>query len=188
MALRMMPNMTVIRPADPTETGAAWVAALKNMHGPTAILLTRQNLPVIDRTQYPSAKLLEQGAYVLWQSGEGKPDIILIGTGSEVQLALDAAKELAKEQVNVRVVSMPSWELFEKQKQKVKKTIFPPACRRRLAIEAGVSMGWEKYVGPKGRIFGLNHYGHSAPYKVLAEKYGFTTANITAVAREMLKK
>lgn len=186
MALRIIPNMTVIRPADPTETGAAWVAALKNTEGPTAILLTRQNLPVLDRAQFPKANKLEQGAYVLWQSASGRPQIILIATGSEVSLALDAAREVAKDGVKVRVVSMPSWELFEKQSDKVKKAVLPPYCRCRLAIEAGTTMGWEKYVGAKGRVFGINHFGASAPYKVLAKEYGFTTENIARIVREMV--
>lgn len=186
-ALRLIPGMTVIRPADPTETAAAWMVALKNTQGPTAILLTRQDLPVIDRTRFPSARYLEQGAYKLWQSDKGRPEVILIATGSEVSLAMDAARELAKEQLNVRVVSMPSWELFEKQSDKVKKSVLPSYCRLRLAIEAGTTMGWEKYVGPEGRIFGLNCFGASAPYKVLAEKFGFTTENIVKIVRDMLR-
>ncbi len=187
-ALRVLPHMTVIRPADPTETGAAWVAALKNKSGPTAILLTRQNLPVLDRSQFPPANRLEQGAYVLWQSAKGRPKMILIATGSEVCLALDAARELAKEnpQLIIRVVSMPSWELFEQQPDKVKKAVLPPYCKLRLSIEAGASMGWEKYTGPRGRVFGLDHFGASAPYKTLAREYGFTTENILKIAREMI--
>ena len=185
--LRLLPHMTVIRPADPTETGAAWIAALKNRNGPTAILLTRQNLPVIDRSQFPPAKRLEQGAYVLWQSAKGRPRLILVATGSEVSLALDAARELAKDpQLIVRVVSMPSWELFEQQPDKIKKAVLPPYCKLRLTIEAGSTMGWEKYAGAKGRTFGLNHFGASGPYKVLAKEYGFTTENIVRLAREML--
>lgn len=186
MALRLLPQMTVIRPADPTETAAAWIAALKNLEGPTAILLTRQNLPVLDRREFPKANKLEQGAYVLWQSAPGRPHIILIATGSEVSLALEAAREVAKDSTKVRVVSMPSWELFERQPDKIKKAVLPPYCRCRLAIEAGVTMGWEKYVGSKGRVFGLNHFGASAPYKVLAKEYGFTSENIARIAREML--
>lgn len=186
-ALRVIPNMTVIRPADPTETVAAWIAALKNTQGPTAILLTRQDMPVIDRTQFPPARCLEQGAYKLWQSEKGRPKVILIATGSEVSLALDAARELAREQLNVRVVSMPSWELFERQPEKVKKSVLPPYCRIRLAIEAGATMGWEKYVGPKGRILGLNHFGASAPYKVLAKEFGFTTENVVQIVHDMLR-
>jgi len=186
-SLRLIPGMTVIRPADPTETTAAWVAALKNTTGPTAILLTRQNLPVLDRTQYPPASDLEKGAYTLWQSAEGKPQLILIGTGSEVSLVLEAAKVLAQEGIIVRVVSMPSWELFEKQKPRYKKEVLPPACKLRLTVEAGTTLGWEKYAGSKGRVFGLNHFGASAPYKVLAKEYGFVPENIVTIAHEMLK-
>jgi len=185
MALRLLPGMTVIRPADPTETGAAWVAALKNTDGPTALLLTRQNVPVLDRTQLPAASKVEQGAYILWQSEKGRPQFILIASGSEVSLALDAARELAKE-VKVRVVSMPSWELFERQPETYRRKVLPPSCKMRLVIEAGSTIGWEKYAGPKGRIFGLNHFGASAPYKVLAKEYGFTTENIVRIVREML--
>jgi len=127
---------------------------------------------VLDRTQFPKANKLEQGAYVLWQSAPGRPQIILIATGSEVPLALDAAREVAKDGAKIRVVSMPSWELFEKQPDKIKRKVLPPYCRCRLAIEAGVTMGW-KICGSQGRVFGLNHFGASAPYKVLAKEYGF---------------
>ncbi|MDI6774289.1 MAG: transketolase [Verrucomicrobiota bacterium] len=183
-ALRCIPGVTVIRPADPTETAAAWLAALRNKGGPTALLLTRHNLPVIDRRQYPPAGNLEHGAYTLWQSGQGMPDVLLIASGSEVELALKAAKELAAEH-NVRVVSMPSWELFEKQLRAYRDEVLPPACKTRLAIEAGVSMGWEKYVGEKGRVLGLNRFGASAPYKVLAEKFGFTVPHVVKMVREL---
>jgi len=186
MALRLLPEMTVIRPADPTETGAAWIAALKNTTGPTAILLTRQNVPVLDRAQLAPASKLEQGAYILWQSAKGRPQFIVIATGSEVQLALDAARELAKENLMIRVVSMPSWELFERQPDKYKRKVLPPSCKQRLVIEAGRTFGWEKYAGAKGRIFGLDHFGASAPYKVLAKEYGFTTENIVRIVREMV--
>ncbi|NLB60126.1 MAG: transketolase, partial [Lentisphaerae bacterium] len=186
-SLRLLPGITVLRPADPTETGAAWIAALKNTNGPTAILLTRQNMPVLDRTQFPKANKLEQGAYVLWQSAKGRPQLILIATGSEVALALEAARELAKDSaLIVRVVSMPSWELFEQQPEKIKRSVLPPYCKKRLVIEAGSSMGWEKYAGAQGRIHGLDHFGASAPYKVLAQEFGFTTANIVRIAKEML--
>ena len=183
---RCMPNVSVIRPADPTETTAAWLAALKNTTSPTLLLMTRQNLPVLDRSVYPAASNLEKGAYTLWQSGEGLPDLILIGTGSEVSLALDAAKELAKEGKNVRVVSMPSWDLFEKQSADYKAQVLPHDCKKRLAIEAGSSFGWSKYVGCKGRILAVDHFGASAPYKIIAEKFGFTTANVVKLAKDVL--
>jgi len=183
---RCMPNVSVIRPADPTETVAAWLAALKNTTGPTLLLLTRQNLPVIDRTVHPAASNLEKGAYTLWQSGSGMPELILIGTGSEVSLALDAAKELAKEGKNVRVVSMPSWDLFEKQSAEYRSQVLPHECQKRVGIEAGCSFGWRKYVGCQGRLLTVDHYGASAPAKVLAEKFGYTTANVVKLAKEVL--
>lgn len=184
-SLRCMPNVLTLRPADATETAAAWITALQHKTGPTVLMLTRQNLPVFDRKQYPPASMLEKGAYVLWESAAGLPDLVLIGTGSEVSLALDAAKQLAAGR-KVRVVNMPSWELFEKQHQSYKDSVLPPACFARLAVEAGSPMGWERYVGPKGRVIAMNHFGASAPCNILAEQFGFTVNNVVAVAREML--
>lgn len=183
-SLRCMPGVTTIRPADPTETGAAWIAALKNKTGPTALLLTRQNLDVLDRTHYPSANNLEKGAYILWQNGTGTPDLTLIASGSEVSLILEAAKAMPT--VNVRVVSMPSWELFDAQSTLYRDNVLDPSCTSRLAVEAGVSMGWERYVGRCGRTVCLDHYGLSGPYKALAERFGFTVENVLSVAREMV--
>jgi len=179
-----MPNVTVIRPADPTETAAAWIAALKNTRGPTALLLTRQNMQVIDRAAYPAASNLERGAYTLWQRGSGTPELTLIATGSEVELALAAARELAD--VNVRVVSMPSWELFEAQPQTYRDSVLDPACTRRLAVEAGVAFGWSRYTGTRGATLTLDHFGASGPYKALAQRFGFTVANVIAQCRQML--
>jgi transketolase len=183
-ALRCMPNLTVIRPADPTETGAAWIAALKNKRGPTALLLTRQNMEVLDRSHYPAASNLEKGAYTLWQSGTGTPELTIIATGSEVEIALAAAKRL--EGRNVRVVSMPSWELFEAQPAAYRDSVIDPACRRRLSVEAGVSFGWERYLGDGGAAIALDSYGASGPYKELAKKFGFTADNVLAKAQELL--
>ncbi len=185
MSLRLIPGMTVIRPADPTETAAAWVAALRHKEGPTALLLTRQNLPVLDRAKFPPANSLEKGAYILWDSAPGAPELILMATGSEVSLALDAARTLA-EQCRVRVVSMPSWELFEKQDAAYRESVLPAACRKRLSVEAGSTLGWQKYVGDQGRAMGLDTFGASAPYAVLAEQYGFTPAHVVRVAQELL--
>ncbi len=185
-ALRCMPNVTVIRPADPTETSAAWVAALKNKKGPTALLLTRQNMKVLDRTQYPSAANLEKGAYTLWQNGEGTPDLTIIATGSEVEIALEAAKQLTDK--NVRVVSMPCWELFEKQNKTYRDRIIDPDCKRRLVVEAGCSFGWERYAGSKGALITLDTFGASGAFKDLAKHFGFTTDNVLAKARELLTK
>jgi transketolase len=183
-ALRCMPGLTVLRPADPTETAAAWVAALRNTGGPTALLLTRQNMEVINRSIYPAAALLEKGAYTLWQNGSGTPDITLIATGSEVELALAAARRL--DGVNVRVVSMPSWERFEAQPETYRHAVLDPACGKRLAIEAGASFGWSRYVGPGGRTVTLDTFGASAPYKALAARFGFTVENVVAQARAVL--
>jgi transketolase len=158
------------------------VAALRNTHGPTALLLTRQNLDVINRSVYPAASNLEKGAYTLWQSEEGMPQALLIASGSEVELALAAAKQLATE-CRVRVVSMPSWELFERQSAAYRSEILPSACPVKVAVEAGSPMGWEKYVGNEGRVIGLNHFGASAPYKVLSEKFGFTVAHVVETVR-----
>jgi len=187
-ALRAIPHMTVIRPGDPNETSYAWLAALQHKKGPSLLILSRQNMPVFDRTTCASAAGVLQGGYVLWESG-AKPDCILIGTGSELSLALDAGKQLAREDgVNVRVVSMPSWELFEKQPEAYRASVLPASCTRRVAVEAGIAQGWDRYVGSKGRTVTINHYGASAPAKVLAEKFGFTVANVLAVAREVMRQ
>ena len=185
-ALRSMPNVTVIRPADPTETGAAWIAALKNRRGPTALLLTRQNMNVLDRSQYPAASNLEKGAYTLWQNNAGTPELTIIATGSEVEIALAAARRI--EGRNVRVVSMPSWELFEAQPAAYRDSVLDPACRRRLAVEAGVSFGWERYLGDGGAVISLDTYGASGPYKELAKKFGFTADNVLAKAQALLDR
>ncbi len=184
-SLRCMPGVTVIRPADPTETGAAWIAALKNTDGPTALLFTRQNLKVIDRTKFPAAENLEKGAYTLWQSAEGTPDVVLVASGSEVELALEAAQTLAGE-CCIRVVSMPSWELFELQDEAYRKEVIPPAAKVRMAIEAGASMGWSKYIGEDGLTLCMDRFGASAPYKVLAEKFGYTPGNVVSIVKAKL--
>ena len=182
-SLRCIPNVTVIRPADPTESAAAWIAALKHRTGPTILALTRQNLPVIDRALYPAASNLEQGAYTLWQNGDGTPEVIVMASGSEVDISLAAARQL--EGVNVRVVSMPSMELFEAQDAAYRASVLPAACTKRLAVEAGVSMCWHKYTGTAGRVIALDRFGASAPNDKLAEEFGYTTANVLSVLKEM---
>ena len=168
----------------PTATRAAWLAALRNTTGPTAILLTRQNLPVIDRAKRPAAAMLAKGAYVLAQTGEGAPELIILASGSEVSLALKAAEQLAG--VNVRVVNMPSWELFEKQPKAYRDAVIDPACPRRLVVEAASSFGWAKYAGDRGAYVTLDRYGDSAPYQDLEKAFGFTVENVVAKARELL--
>ncbi|NQU39211.1 MAG: transketolase [Lentisphaerae bacterium] len=184
-SLRCIPNLTIIRPSDPTESSAAWLAALKHRTGPTVLALTRQNLKVIDRSVYPAAASLEQGAYTLWQSGAGAPDVIVIASGSEVEISLAAAQRLGGD-VNVRVVSMPSMELFDRQSDAYRDSVLPAACTNRLAVEAGASMCWYKYVGSQGRMITLDHFGASAPNGRLAEEFGFTTDNVLAVLTGMV--
>jgi transketolase len=183
-ALRCIPGLTVIRPSDPTETGAAWVAALQHKQGPVALLLTRQNTAVIDRTTYPAANNLEKGAYTLWQNGTGTPDLTIIATGSEVEIALAGAKQLAG--VNVRVVSMPSWEFFAAQTQEYRDSVIDPKCCKRLVVEAGSAFGWERYIGRCGSTLTLDHFGASGAYKDLAKAFGFTTEGVLAKAKAML--
>ncbi|MBN2301545.1 MAG: transketolase [Lentisphaerae bacterium] len=184
-ALRCIPNVTVLRPSDPTETAAAWIAALKNKTGPTAILLTRQNLDVIDRTVYPPAASLEKGAYILWQNSGSAPDLTLVASGSEVGLCLKAARELATNRC-VRVVSMPSWELFDAQDSSYRASVIPVECPT-LVVEAGVSMGWSRYVGKNSAFMTVETFGSSGPYKALEKKYGFTVEAVVANALKLLR-
>ncbi|MEM3857563.1 MAG: transketolase [Thermoprotei archaeon] len=188
MALRAIPNMTVIRPADSFEVAEAWKVALRNTHGPTAIVLTRQKVPVFDREKLGSSLKLEKGAYILWQSSNLDPKVILIATGSEVALALEAAKVLASQNTPVRVVSMPSWELFDAQPKDYKDSVLPPHINARVAVEAGTSKGWERYVGLEGRVVGLNRFGASAPGQIVMEKLGFTVDSVVAAAKEVLQR
>ncbi|MEE9369015.1 MAG: transketolase [Pontiella sp.] len=185
-SLRMIHNMTVIRPCDATETAFAWVAALDNKSGPTALLLTRQNLPTIDREIYPKACSLKQGAYTLWQSGEGEPELLMIATGSEVEITLAAGHKLGAKGKNIRVISMPSWELFEKQDAAYQESVLPDAVTKRMVVEAGTSFGWERYVGRKGVMVTKDDFGASAPYTVLLKEFGFTTENVYEKAKSLL--
>ena len=185
--LRAVPNLTLIRPADANETAVAWRVALENRHGPTALALTRQKLPVFDRTKFGSAEGVARGAYVLSDPPDGKIDVILMGTGSEVSVIVEAQALLVAEGINARVVSMPSWELFEKQPVEYRESVLPPAIKARLAIEAASPLGWSRYVGDHGGVIALDHFGASAPYQVIMEKFGFTPANVVARVRAMLK-
>jgi len=187
-ALRAIPHLTVIRPADAAETVVAWRVALEHRKGPVALLLTRQKLPVLDRAVLAPADGLVRGAYVLAEAEGERPDVILIATGSEVHPALAARERLAEQGVRARVVSMPSWEFFERQPQSYRDEVLPPEVTARLAIEAGVPQGWRRYVGDRGEVIGIEGFGASAPYKVLWEKYGFTAENVAARALEMLGK
>jgi transketolase len=186
-ALRAIPNVTVFRPADATETAEAWVAALRNKTGPTVFSLTRQTVPTFDRTTLNSAKGVHRGAYVLSDDDLADvPDIILMGTGSEVQHALVAAATLREEGTSVRVVSMPSVDLFEEQDEDYRNAVLPPEVTARVSIEAGVTYGWDRYVGLQGASIGIDRFGASAPGDVNMEKFGFTPENVIATARQVL--
>ena len=186
--LRSVPNLTVIRPADANETAEAWRVALRETGGPVALVLTRQALPVIDRKKYQAFDGLKKGAYVLADPADGKPEVIFIATGSEVHLALGAYEELGKRGVKVRVVSMPCWELFERQPEEYRKDVLPPAIKARVSIEAGSSMGWHKYTGGHGAVISVDRFGASSPYKTIFEKFGFTVEEAVNRALGLLEK
>lgn len=185
-ALRAIPNLVTIRPADANETSEAWKVAVERRNGPTVLVLSRQDVATEDREKLAPAAGLQKGAYVLADLGKDKPEIILMATGSEVQLALDAATVLAEKGKNVRVVSFPSWELFEKQSKEYQDSVLIPTVKCRLAVEAGIQQGWEKWLGENGVMIGMTSYGASAPAEVLYEKFGFTVENIVKHAMQLL--
>jgi transketolase len=176
-SLRAIPGLVVIRPADATETAAAWQYAVASRQEPVALILSRQNLPVIDRSSGPAADQLRNGGYVLYDT-DGTPDVILIGTGSEVHLCVAARNMLKEKGISARVVSMPSWELFENMPEDYKKSVLPPDVRSRVAVEAGLPMGWEKYVGDAGAVIGISTFGASAPGGTVLKNFGFTAENV----------
>ncbi len=190
MNLRAVPNLVVIRPADATETTEAWKAALLNTTGPTVLIFTRQNLPVLDRSEYSSAEGLQQGGYILWENGENgaSPQVILLGTGSEVHIALAAGKQLAAEGIHARVVSLPSWELFDRRPADYRESVLPQAVRARVAVEAGTKLGWEHYIGLDGACVGMKGFGASAPAEILYEKFGITAENVVRAAKDLLHR
>jgi len=185
-ALRAIPGLTVIRPADANETAAAWRQALQNTDGPTALILSRQKLPILDPGAADVETGVSKGAYIL-SDAAGKPDLILIASGSEVHLALEARKRLVQDGVAVRVVSMPSWELFEKAPQGYQETVLPPEITARVSVEAGIQMGWERYVGSGKAIIGINRFGASAPGETVMEKFGLTADQVVNRAKQQLK-
>jgi transketolase len=184
-ALRAIPNLTVIRPADANETAEAWKTAVCRCDGPCALVLSRQKLPVLD-PQLTRGKLA-RGGYVVADC-KGVPELILIATGAELHLALKAGEALAQRGVAVRVVNLPSWELFERAGAEYRRTILPPEVKARLAVEAGIGMGWERYVGEEGAVVGIDHFGASAPGGVVMEKFGFTVDNVVQKALAMIGK
>jgi transketolase len=187
-SLRAMPNICIIRPADANEVAYAWRAAMMRKEGPTMLVLTRQNLPVFDRHKLAGAEGLLKGAYILSKEQGETADIVLMATGSEVQLILEAQEQLASEDIDARVVSMPSWELFKEQPQRYRNEILPPSVKSRLAVETGVPLGWRDWVGDAGDIIGITKYGASAPYKESFKHYGFTVENVVARAKKLVKK
>ena len=186
-ALRAIPDLVVIRPADANETVEAWKVALLRRDGPTLLALTRQNLPVLDRSIFTPASELNCGAYVLADIGDNDPELILMASGSEVALIVAAGERLAAEGVNVRLVSFPSWELFASESPEYRESVLPPEVPLRIAVEAGVSQGWERWVGERGAIIALNRYGASAPGKTIFENLGFTANDIIEKASSLLK-
>ena len=187
-ALRSIPGLIVFRPADANEVAEAWRVALEHKHQPVCLILTRQNLPTLDRTRYAPASGLRRGAYVLANAGTGTPDLILIGTGSEVGLCVDVYEKLAADGVKARVVSMPSWELFEQQDDAYRAAVLPPSITRRVAVEQASTLGWERYTGLRGTIIGMRTFGASAPLKDLVVKFGFTGENVYAAAAQQLAR
>jgi transketolase len=185
-ACRAIPNFAVLRPGDANETSMAWKSAMLQKSRPVALALTRQNLPTLDRTKYAPAEGALKGGYILADAKGGKPDVILLATGSELQLAVAAHEELTKAGVASRVVSMPSFELFDDQPQKYRDEVLPPAVTARVGVEAGIRQGWDKYIGANGAFVGLDTFGASAPYEKVYQHRGVTTAAVIAKAKEQL--
>ncbi|MET0256978.1 MAG: transketolase C-terminal domain-containing protein, partial [Methylobacterium sp.] len=182
-SLRAIPGLNTIRPGDANEVVEAWKIAIEQTHEPTCLVFSRQNLPTIDRTKYASAEGLRKGGYVLAGSPDETPEVILIGTGSEVSLCLAAHEKLTAEGVKSRVVSLPSWELFEKQDDAYRDRVLPPEIMARVAVEQAGSLGWDRYTGAKGAKITMSTFGASAPLAKLQEKFGFTPDHVAEAAR-----
>jgi transketolase len=185
-SLRAIPGLITIRPADANETVEAWRVIMRLQHQPVALVLSRQALPVFDRSRYAAASGLAKGAYVLADAEGGRPDVILIGTGSEVSLCVEAFERLTADGIRARVVSMPSWELFEQQSQVYRDSVLPPDVTARVSVEQASTFGWERYVGPAGTRIGMMSFGASAPLKELQKKFGFTVDHLVEAARGQL--
>lgn len=185
-ALRAIPNLSVIRPADANEVREAWIAAIERQDGPTALILSRQNLPTLDRSVFSSAENLHRGAYVLADLGSGKPQVILMASGSEVPLIIEAGKQLENTGVPVRLVSFPSWDIFHNQPLSYQNELLDPSIKYRVSVEAGIQMGWEKWIGNLGQSISLERYGASAPGEVLFKEFGFTVESIIQTVKETM--
>jgi len=184
--LRSIPNLVTIRPADATETAEAWKVALERRNGPTTLILSRQNLPILDHSEVAPASGLQRGGYILWEA-DSKPDVLIISSGSEVHIALDAGRQLKDKGVAARVVSLPSWELFEAQSNDYRQQVLPPNIKARISIEAGTTLGWDRYIGSQGKAIGVSQFGVSAPAKVIYEKLGLTSNRLVGEALNLLK-
>jgi transketolase len=187
-SLRAIPGLNVIRPADANEVAEAWRVAVDRHHEPVALVLTRQNVPIIDRAKYASAEGLRQGGYVLADPPGGDPEVILIATGSEVALALAAFEQLSEDGVRARVVSLPSWQRFDQQEPEYRDSVLPPSVTARVGIEQASTQGWERYVGFDGTMIGMHTFGSSAPLADVMKKYGFTPERVVETAREVLER
>jgi transketolase len=185
-AMRAIPNMVLLRPGDANESVVAWQIAIERAHGPTALVFSRQKLPVFDQAKLNSAQGVRKGAYTLLDAADGSPELIILATGSEVALALGAHNELSKQGVRARVVSFPSWELFEQQPQEYRDSVLPPEVRARLSVEAGVGQGWHRWVGDAGHVISLEHFGASAPYKDIYQHFGLTVSEVVKQGLRLL--
>ena len=186
-SLRAIPGLITLRPADANEIAEAWRVIMPLRHQPVALVLSRQALPTLDRTRFAPAAGLARGAYVLADAPDGRPDVLLLATGSEVALCVEAWEQLARDGIHARVVSMPSWDLFEQQTAAYRDEVLPPAVRARVAVEQASTFGWERYLGAEGRI-GMNTFGASAPLKALQQKYGFTPARLVEEAKAQVAR
>jgi transketolase len=187
-SLRAVPGLITIRPADANEVVEAWKVIMRLQHHPAALVLTRQALPTLDRSKFASAAGVARGAYILAEADSGKPEVILMGTGSEVSLCVDAYEKLKQDGVEARVVSMPSWDIFEQQDQSYREQVLPPSIKARVSIEQGATLGWDRYVGAQGRMIGMHTFGASAPLKDLQKYFGFTSDAVAKAARELVGK
>jgi transketolase len=186
VSLRAIPGMVVIRPSDANEMAEAYRLALSIKNRPVALICTRQPLPIVDRTQWAKASGLANGGYVLADAPDGKPDVILIGCGSEIGLCMQARERLAAEKIKARVVSMPAWTLFDEQDQLYRDSVLPPSIAARVTVEEASPIGWDRFAGRNGVVLGMRTFGMSAPMKIVAEHFGFTPDHVVAAAKEAL--
>ena len=186
-SLRAIPGLLVFRPGDANEVSETYRVVLEQSHNPSVLILSRQNMPTLDRSKYKPARGVEKGAYVLADADDGKPQVILMGTGTELTLCVQTYEALKKEGIGARVVSMPCWELFEKQDAAYRDSVLPPGIKARVSVEQAATMGWERYTGATGEIIGMHSFGSSAPLKDLLKKFGFTPEKVLEAARNQIK-